>query len=380
MSPVRSSLLTLVTTALFALLLAPPLRADELLQNGAKAPIRCTIESESVDTVKFRRDGATALQEIASAAVADITYDDAPKAFRNGRELLAAGDAENAANSFRLALRTKTRNDWIRVHGTYYLGCSLQALGARDATKLPEAAATFAGLLGESPNCRFMPDALRRHADVLAATNNVLGAAALYDRLAQVARDHKLGVVAEARARLLKADAFAAADMTREAEASYLAATRFAEASAGLTVDRSIRRDLQALAGRAKLAPGDALLRHRQFAAARAFFAHAAQDGAAAQGDGALPEVVAAAQNGVGEALLAEGRAREALAQFAQVRVAHYLVREQTARATYFLGKSILALNNAEPNGKKKAADYFAEVVLRYSETPWADRARLEIR
>ncbi len=360
--------------ALVAAVAAPSARADEILQKSAKNPFKGTVQSEDINKVKYKLDGVAQVQEIDSALVADITYDDAPEAFTKGKELLKKGDAENAANSFRLALKSKTKNNWINVYGNYQLGVALQMWGAKDATKLKEAATVFAQLLKDSPECRFMPDALKRGADALAASKDAAGAAALYDRLAEVAQQKKLGILWEAEARIRKADAYVTAGMTKEAEAAYAAAGSFADSNAATQKDEPTKRLLLAIVGRAQLSQGGALLRNKKFAEARQFFEKVAM-GANAQSD-----VIAAALNGVGEVLLEEGKPKEALERFARVRVQYYLAREEAARATYFLGKTCLALKDAEPNGKKKAADYFAEVVERYGDTPWADRARAEIK
>jgi TolA-binding protein len=352
----------------------PGARPDEILQKGAQRPFKGTVLSEDVSKVRYKLENVAQPQEIDASLVAEIKYDDAPEAYVKGRELLKKGDAENAANSFRLALKAKTRNNWIAVHGNFHLGVTLQAWGAKDASRLKEAAATFAQLLKDFPECRFLPEALQRQGDALAASGDAAGAAAVYDRLAQVALDRKLGIAWEAEARLRKADAYAAAGMTKEAEAAYAQAGSFAESNAAQQKDEAVKNRLQAIVGRAQLSQGAALLRNRKFLDARQFFERVAQ------APGAPSETVAAALNGVGEVLLEEGKARDALEQFARVRVRYYPVREETARATYFLGRSVLALKDAEPNGRKKAADYFAEVVERYGDTPWAARARAELK
>ena len=362
------------STLLSATLLVGTAHADDILQKGAKNPFKASVISEDVNKVKYKLDGVAQAQEIDAAQVADISYDDAPDSYKQGRELLKKGDAENAANSFRLALKQKTKNNWINVYGNYYLGQALQAWGAKDAGKLKEAAAVYSQLLKDAPECRFMADALKRNADALAAARDANGAATLYDRLAEVAREKKLGIAWEARALILKADAFVAANMTKEAEAAYAAAGSFAESNASTQKDEAVKRELEAIAGRASLSQGAALLRNKKFGEAQSFFEKVATR------PNAAAEVVAAARNGVGEVLLEQGKARDALEHFARVRVEFYLSREEAARATYFLGKTMVALKDAEPNGKKKANEYFAEVIERYGDTPWADRARAEIK
>lgn len=363
-----------LTFALVLAACASTARADEILQKGSSRAFKGSVISEDLAKVRYRIEGVPQPQEIDAASVADVIYDDAPEAYTRGRELLKKGEAENAANSFRLALKAKTRNDWIKVYGAYYLGVALQNQGARDVARMKEAAATFADLVKSAPECRFLPDALKRQADALAASGDAAAAAEAYDRLAQLALDRKLGILWEADARIRKADAYAANGMSKEAEAAYSQAGNFAEANAAQQKDESVRTALLAIVGKSQLSQGAALLRNKKMLEAKQFFERVAQ------GANATPEVVAAALNGVGEVLLADGKSRDALEQFARVRVRYYLVREESARATYFLGKACLALADAEPNGKKKAADYFAEVVERYGDTPWADKARAEIK
>lgn len=90
---------------LLALTLAVDARADDILQKGAKTSFKGSVLSEDINKVKYKLDGVAQAQEIDSAAVAEIRYDDAPEAYTQGRDQLKKGDFENAANSFRLASR-----------------------------------------------------------------------------------------------------------------------------------------------------------------------------------------------------------------------------------------------------------------------------------
>jgi len=44
------------------------------------------------------------------------------------------------------------------------------------------------------------------------------------------------------------------------------------------------------------------------------------------------------------------------------------------------MGVACLEMKDLEPNGRKKARDYFQEVVDRYADTVWADKARVSIQ
>jgi TolA-binding protein len=225
----------------------------------------------------------------------------------------------------------------------------------------------------DHPENRFLTEALKRWGECLAAAGDAAGAAAVYDRLAQDAKDKKLGLRWEASSKLWKADAYAA-NGDSQAEEAYRQAGAFAKSNASAQSDAEIVALLESINSRAELSQGDALLRNKKYREARQFFEKIAQNSSASE------EALAGAMCGIGEVLLAEDKPEDALEQFARVRVLHHLVRDHTARATFLMGRCMLVLGDKEPGSKRKAREYFTEVADRFQDTQWAQKAQAEIQ
>lgn len=347
---------------------------DLIFKNGATKPIRGTVVSEDIQAVKYRAAGINQTLELDASQVDRIEYDDAPEAFTKGMEYLKKGDAENAIASFKVAKQSKSRNDWVKIYATFELGMAQAMLGAKASAHYRAAADSFAELMKDHPENRYLPQALKRWGECLAGAGQADEAAKIYDQLEQTAKNKKLGLRWEALAKLGKADAYSLNGDSAKAESAYQDAGRFASSNASAQKDPAIVKLLESIASRAELARGDSLLRGKNFADARRFFEQILAN------RGAGPEAHAGALNGLGEVMLGENRAAEALEQFAKVRVLHYLQEDQCARATYYLGKCCLVLGDDEPGGKRKAREYFTEVTRRFQDSMWADKARAELQ
>ena len=361
------------TVAVGAAVGAPSAAADRIVKIGAKNPIQADVVSEDYKEVKYRPAGIKQTQSIESHKVERVIYADAPESFTKALDFLAQGDTANAITNLQAAANEKA-GSWLKVHSLYYLGEAYLLSGARNATDYAKAADTFEKLLKDHPECRFLPRALKRWGDALSRARDPDSAATVYDRLDKEAADKKLSIIWEARAKLLKAEAYKMNDVAAKAKTAYQAAGNFARANAAQQKDPTIQAELQAIAGMAQLSEGESLLANKDYAGARRSFERIAQDSSAS------PESVALAECGLGEVFLGEGRLPDALQQFARVRIRHFLKREATARATYQLGMVCLALKDKEPNGKRKAREYFTEVVEHYGDTNWADLARAQLR
>jgi TolA-binding protein len=77
---------------------------------------------------------------------------------------------------------------------------------------------------------------------------------------------------------------------------------------------------------------------------------------------------------GLAEALLAEGKAREAQFLFARISALDYTDRDRVARALVRMAEAAKAL--ADPDYKKQAQAWLGDVLERFGDTPWAARAR----
>jgi len=346
---------------------------DQVFTKGSSKPVLGTVVSEDYKEVQIRRGSAKTVTPLKSSRIERVVYDDAPEAYLQGVEYLESGDAENALASFQVAMDAQTRGDWVKVHAAYRAGLAHQMLGASNPPSYHAAADQFEKLVTDHPETRFLPDALLRWGESLAAAGDTAGASTVFDRLASEAEAKKLGLAWEARARLAKADALAEAG-DPGAQAAYQEAAGFAQANASHQEDPEVVDLLETLAGKARVAEGQALLSAKQYDQARRFFQGILQS------SDSTPTAAAGALCGLGEVLLGEDKPAEALEQLAQARVQYFLIRDQAARATYLMGQCCLALGDAEPNGKAKARAYFTEVAERFSDTSWAEQAQAQLQ
>ncbi len=348
--------------------------ADKIYRKGQKQPLQVTVVSEDYAVVKYKPQDVNQTVEIKAESVDRIEYEDTPEAFRTGQTALKSGDHLNAVNSFKLALRSRTRNNWLEVYGNFYLGMAHYQWGAKDPLQYAEAAKAFDATIKAEPKSRFAAEALKRWGLALSLSKDPKGAAAVFDRLVVDARDKKLGISWEAEALILKADAFAQNNLAAEATDAYREAGNFAQANAEAQKNPSIKALLQSIRGRAQMSQGEALLRSKKHADAQRFFEQVARD------PGATPESVAGALSGLGEVMLAQSKVNEAIEQFSTVKVRFHRVRSEAARATFFLGESYLLAEPADANHRRRAMEYFREVVERYSDTLWAEQARAKLK
>ena len=343
---------------------------DQIYRVGVNRPLNATVKSENVREVIYTLANTTQEQRLDAARVSDIVYEDAPAAYTKGREFLEAGDITNAITQFKSALSAKTRGDWITEYANFYLG---EAYLREGGSSYPSAVAAFDAVLSAKADSRFLALALRDKGMALTRSEKPDDAAKAFDELVAKAKQYELGVQWEARGLLWKAVAYEENGVPAKAKSAFRDAGSFASANAKTVKDEALQDELGAIAGRAQLSEGVALLQDGKYSEAKRTFERIA-------GDDANPaSVVAGARNGIAEALLGEKDARRAYEEFARVRVTYFLEREEAARATYFMGMCCDALGSKEPGGKRKARMYFQEVVDHYSDTSWANKAKSEL-
>lgn len=362
-----------LTIASIALLVPATAAKDQVFRKGSRKPLTVTVISEDYSVIKYKPTGVDQELELRADLVERIAYADTPQAYTNGIASLESGDYKNAVSSLQLALKSKTRGNWITRYANYQLGRAYFQWGATDPAKYTDAAKSFDELLKKDPDNRFLPQALRFRGLSLSRSGDARGAGQVFDQLASEAQSKKLGLVWEAEARILKADAFSNNNLPNDASSAYKLALDFARSNAQTQKDEAIRNELSAIAGRAQLSQGESLLKAKNYREARRFFETVASN------QDSNPSVIAGAQCGLGEVLLAEGKYQAAFEKFAKVRVVHYLSRAEAARATYFMGTCCLK-DEKEPGGKRKATEYFREVVNRYADTQWAEDARANLK
>ncbi len=356
------------------LLATATLVEDQIIKRGSGKPVNGTVISESLQEVQYRPSGSSGVDSIPASQVADVIYEGAPKSLKEGRRYLSEGDFLNAINSLKLAKGEKDADDWAKIHAAFFLGVAYLRSGAQDSNNYGQAASTFEALVKDHPECRFLPQAMKHWGEALSMAGDAAAAAQVFDKLAAEVTAKSLGTLWMARAKALKGDAYELNDMDPEARAAYGDAGSFARGAADDANSEDERQELLSIAAKARLYDGVSALKKGDYQKARGVFQPLVQDESASQAERA------GAEAGLGQVLFAEGDFKNALEQFALVRIRHFLVREEAARATYFMGKCCAELGSKEPNGKRKAREYFQEVTTHYGETSWASRAQTEIQ
>ncbi|MHC4942931.1 MAG: tetratricopeptide repeat protein [Planctomycetota bacterium] len=311
---------------------------------------------------------------ITTDKVEEIIYYDVPTAFKNGLAFVEKGEYENALNSFQLAMEARGVRDWIQVYSLFEKAKAYQQWGLSDNSKFKNAVETFNELLDQAPETRFYAEVLFGLAMSYSLSGDLANAVKAFDQLAQEAYEKKLGVIWEARAKYEKALAQMNGGKYDDAERDLRSAMTFAtEQAKTVKDDPGLQATLNRIAGLARLNQGTVLIKKKKNSDARRFFEEILNNTSSSR------DAQAGAMCGLGECLLSEKKLKEAQEQFATAKVLYFDLAEEGARATYFLGELCLELKDKEPNYKKRAKDYFQEVIDLYPETSWAKQARAKI-
>lgn len=340
------------------------------LDTGKKMSVE-RVTAETYQEVRYKK-GSKELR-LTADKVGKVTYYDAPQSWENGLTFASKGEYENAINSFKLAMEQKGVRDWIKTYAQLEIAKVYQQWGLSSKEKFSEAVKAYQDLLTQNPETRFYAQVLYNLAKSYAGSGDLAGALKTFDELAQQAYDKKLGVIWEARAKFERAVAQLEGGAFDEAVRDLRSAGTFASEQLKSAKDSNLTQELTRIEGLAKLHQGSVMIKKKKFADATRFFNEIMRDDANSR------EVKAGAECGLGECLLAEKKLKEAQYQFARTKVLYGDLAEQGAKATYFLGVICLDLKEKEPGYKKRAKEYFTEVVNLYPDSNWANMARAKL-
>lgn len=336
---------------------------------------KLTVDQVVSETYKEVRYKSRAVEKTISAdKVGEIIYHDVPQAYKNGLSFLEKGEYENAVNSLNLAMEKRGVGDWIQTYGLFNIAKAYQLWGLTSPSKFQKAVESYNKILEVNPETRFFPEVLFGLAESYALHGDLANAVKAYDRLAQEAYDKKLGALWEARAKYEKAVAQLNGEAFDDAERDLRSAMTFAaEQAKSARNDPVLEAALNRIASLSRLNQGSVLIKKNKVSDARRFFEDILQDSTSSR------DALAGASCGLGECLWTEKKLKEAQEQFAKARVLYFDIPEEGARAAYYLGLICLELKDKEPNYKKRAKDYFQEVIDLYPKTSWAKQARAKI-
>lgn len=310
-----------------------------------------------------------------AAQVQSVEWGDVPPSFHEGVVYWERGAWADAAKSFRVASADASARDMVKAAAKRKLAESLLRGGSEDPTRFTEAVTECEGYLASYATNLEVPQVRVLHARSLwlagkpaesgaafrAVHAELKGDTATegYDRLLCLQAGIQGG-----RALLEAKDTLGARELFTSLEA------QVGPLLAGTPVDDPLRPALQAVLDEAALGAGFVDLAAGQPKQALTFFQGRvgtlnAQSGSAAR---------YAALLGLGEALLADGKAREATLQLAKVVGLEPVDRDRAARAAVKLAEAYNKLNDAD--ARQQACARVKDVLGSAGDTPAALRAR----
>jgi tetratricopeptide (TPR) repeat protein len=302
--------------------------------------------------------------------VLGVSFGDVPSSFSQAQAYLERGDFENAAAKFAAASADGSARDVVRAAARLAAARAWMQRGAQDPQAFRQALSESERFLTDYPNQRDVPAARELQGRAAWLAGDAARAADLLHALFQDGRTKSEGYPVELvhRAGLAAADAYLAAGDVAKARETYDAVdSSLAEALAAVGAGTTQASRLSVLEALARQGEGRCLLASGGAAQARTFFQR--------ERDGAKSDAQRfAAQLGLGEALLAEGHAREAELELAQVSALDSEDRDRVARA--LVGLAECALKLPESTARQEARRYVQIVRDDYGDTPSAARAK----
>jgi len=311
-----------------------------------------------------------------NARVERIIWGAVCASFREGQTYFGRGDYENAAAKFALATSEDER-EVIQAVARKLQGESLLLLSARDPSQVGEALSTFEKFLADHEDSRLVPEVrtLQARATLLRGDEGDMAAAgALYRSLFEAGTG---STPTQGYDRLQSFEAGLAAVRALTAAGETLAAREIAGVLASginamsteLEEGSAEAATLARLAAEAQLAEGFVLLAGDQGRQAETFFN--SQLGQSAQGPAALRY---GAMLGLGQALYAQEKYRQASVHFATVAAIDYTDRDRTASALHKLAETYMKLEDSD--GTTQAKIRLRLILESFGDTPSAAPAR----
>lgn len=364
--------------ALVALAVGTPAltaQRDQVLYRNAAGQAKTesgTVVENSL--AKVRIDIGPRERDFETGSVDRVVFGDVPPAYAEGSAYFDRGDFENAAKQYQLAAGDASARDVVKAAARLRAAESWMRRGAADASAFVQAKTEAEVFLADSPNNRSVPEARALLGRATWLGGDPAAAAEVFRALYQEAQGaeptpgysypvcYQSGVFA-AEAFLATGDGATARTLFNELSGA------LATLLASLDADDPSRGLLTALHAKAQLGEGFCLLADGQNAQARTFFQ--GQLSAAGKSNSAQRF---GAQLGLAEALLADGNARQAQIEFAQVSAIDYTDRDNVARA--LVGLAECALQLSDTDARKQADAWLQTVRDQYGDTPAVLRAQ----
>lgn len=328
-----------------------------------------TITKNSLDKVVI--DLGRNEKSIDSKKVRSVAFGAVPPSFNEGVAYFDRRSFENAAKAFQVAAGDGSAREFVKARARLSAAEAYLLHGATDPAAFALARAELETFIEDHKDNRELPTARRLLGRAQRLAGEAAVAAATYEELYREASAGTEGYPLKTclYGGLGAAEAYIAAGNPDKARKIYLDLESAAISGLADLDERSPdRRDFVLLLNEARLGEGFCLLARASISQARTFF-----NGRLSGANGNAP-LRHGARLGLAEALLAEGRVREAQIEFAQVSAIDHTDRDRVARALVGLAQCSLKLSD---KGAHASAKRSLETVRdRYGDTPSVLRAQ----
>jgi TolA-binding protein len=338
---------------------------------GRSKTWRGLIKENSLERTVIDAEGRD--RDVDSGSVRSVAFGAVPPSYSDGVAYFDRKDFENAAAKFQVAAGDASARDVVKASARLNAAEAWVKRAGTDAAAFGEAKSQLERFLSDFPTDRETPRArllLGRvqwlGGDAAAAVETYRG---LFGRVQadQAEQGYPLNVCYEAG--LLGAEASLANGDTDAARQLFNSvATALASVVAGFDPADPARHQLSDIETRARLGEGFCLLASGSVSQAKTFF-----QGQLSNAPKSGPQRFCA-RLGLAEALLADGRARDAQIEFAQVSSMDHSGRARVARA--LVGLAECALKLSDKNGREQAKTWLTTVQQNYGDTPSLLRAQ----
>ncbi|MFT5079777.1 MAG: hypothetical protein ACI84E_000423 [Planctomycetota bacterium] len=332
---------------------------------GEAKTVSCVVETDGLDKVVADQKGRP--RNYDASSITRVVFGKITPAFRDAMGYADAGDLDNAVRKFRVAADDADARQPVRASARFRAATSLMAAAAKDSanTEWKSVVAEFDRFLSDYPSNRQVPTARRSQARarLLAGEAQLaaeLGAAILGDLDSSGKNAYTLSLCLEAG--LESARAFLSAGDVARARTLFTDIERAAGAARTDASDETIAM-LAIFQERALLGEGWALLAEDKATQAATFFAGKLR----AETSSA---VKFSARLGQAEALLAQGKHRQAQFEFAAVSALDYSSRDNVAQALSGLIRCASALPDTDST--ERIATWKEAILTHYGDTPAA--------
>ncbi|GAB4154725.1 MAG: hypothetical protein Fur0037_23290 [Planctomycetota bacterium] len=369
MIPRASAVLCLLAAA------AAQAPADTIRKKDGSSIRGVEVVSATLTSTHYKK--GTNTLEVAAHQIADIEWGSVPEPFTSALLAMGRHDYEAAKQLFGEAI-DKTGRAILKADARFLQCKSAVFAAAANAGGAQDAVAALTSWIGENADNWRIPEAMLLLGRARRLAGQAAEAAATLQELDDRAIREAWGPIWNARAKFELALTYLGQEKGGDARAAFQAAGSSAESA--LLQPSPAKAELEAIRVDSKVGEGETYFAEKDYARALSFFSSLTTE--------RNPVLAAAGQAGVGQALYIQAAESKNAADLrkAQIALATACVLdsasgETSAKANYFLGKTLLALG-VEREGdsfKARANAYFRIVARHYPATRWAALAQAEL-